>query len=189
MVGCELQHVLVGGRRLVELVLLHVHLGEREPGLGEARVLAGRALEDALAFGPPSGLDLRKSLALGVGLMPLSVLALLQAEDVRLLYPEFGSRLLPIVRTFISFPAGVLRTNFPRFVLYTFVGSFIWCAALALGGYLFGARWEELRALMRPFDIPIALVILAAGAWYVYHHVKNFREQSVTPPVNAEREA
>ena len=88
----------------------------------------------------------------------------------------FISRLLPIVRTFISFPAGVMRTNFPTFTLYTFVGSFIWCGALALGGYLFGARWEELRAIMRPFDIPIALVILAAGAYYIYHHVKNFRE-------------
>jgi membrane protein DedA with SNARE-associated domain len=93
-------------------------------------------------------------------------------------WAAFISRLLPIVRTFISFPAGVMRTNFPTFVLYTFTGSFIWCAALAVGGYMFGSRWEELRAIMRPFDIPIALVILAAGAWYVYHHVKNFREQS-----------
>jgi membrane protein DedA with SNARE-associated domain len=90
----------------------------------------------------------------------------------------FISRLLPIVRTFISFPAGVMRTAFPSFTLYTFVGSFIWCAALALGGYMFGANWQQLRAIMRPFDIPIALVILAAGAWYIYHHVKNFREAS-----------
>jgi membrane protein DedA with SNARE-associated domain len=90
----------------------------------------------------------------------------------------FISRLLPIVRTFISFPAGVMRTPFSTFTLYTFVGSFIWCAALALGGYMFGANWQQLRAIMRPFDIPIALVILAAGAWYIYHHVKNFREAS-----------
>jgi membrane protein DedA with SNARE-associated domain len=93
-------------------------------------------------------------------------------------WAAFISRLLPIVRTFISFPAGVMRTKFPTFTLFTFVGSFIWCGALALGGYLFGARWEELRAIMRPFDIPIALVILAAGAWYVYHHIKSFKESS-----------
>jgi len=93
-------------------------------------------------------------------------------------WAAFISRLLPIVRTFISFPAGVMRTNFPTFALYTFVGSFIWCAALALGGYMFGANWEELRALMRPFDIPIALVILAAGGWYIYHHIKSFKESS-----------
>lgn len=90
----------------------------------------------------------------------------------------FISRLLPIVRTFISFPAGVMRTNFSTFTLYTFVGSFIWCGALALGGYMFGANWQQLRAIMRPFDIPIALVILGAGVWYIYHHVKNFREAS-----------
>ena len=91
-------------------------------------------------------------------------------------WAAFISRLLPIVRTFISFPAGVMRTNFPTFTLYTFVGSFIWCGALALGGFLFGANWEELRAKMRPFDIPIALIILAAGAWYIYPHIRNFRE-------------
>jgi membrane protein DedA with SNARE-associated domain len=95
----------------------------------------------------------------------------------------FISRLLPIVRTFISFPAGVLRTSFLPFAVYTFVGSFIWCGALATGGYLFGARWEDLRAIMRPFDIPVALVILAAGAWYVYHHIQNFR-QSNSPTTN-----
>ena len=73
-----------------------------------------------------------------------------------------------------------MRTRFPTFVLYTFLGSFIWCGALAWAGYMFGANWEELRAIMRPFDIPIALIILAGGAWYVYHHIKNFRTQSAT---------
>ena len=90
----------------------------------------------------------------------------------------FISRLLPIVRTFISFPAGVARTRFWTFVVYTFVGSFLWCGGLAWGGYLFGARWEELRALMRPFDIPIAVVILGAAGYYIYRHVKHFRRVS-----------
>jgi membrane protein DedA with SNARE-associated domain len=88
----------------------------------------------------------------------------------------FLSRLLPIVRTFISFPAGVVRTRFPTFVVFSFVGSFLWCGALAAGGFVFGARWEELRAIMRPFDIPIAIVIVAAGAYYVYRHIQHFRE-------------
>jgi membrane protein DedA with SNARE-associated domain len=87
-------------------------------------------------------------------------------------WAAFISRLLPIVRTFISFPAGVARMNFPRFVSYSFAGSFIWCALLALGGYFFGEHWEELRAMMRPFDIPIALVIVAGLVYYVYHHVR-----------------
>jgi membrane protein DedA with SNARE-associated domain len=87
-------------------------------------------------------------------------------------WTAFLSRLLPIVRTFISFPAGVAKTGLARFSTLTFVGSFLWCAALAYGGYVFGSRWEELRAIMRPFDIPIAIVLVAGLVYYVVHHVR-----------------
>ena len=94
-------------------------------------------------------------------------------------WTAFISRLLPIVRTFISFPAGVARTRLIPFTVYSFIGSFIWCGALAYGGYVFGARWEELRAIMRPFDIPIAIVLLGGFAYYIYHHVRRgARKQS-----------
>ena len=93
---------------------------------------------------------------------------------------NFVARLLPIVRTFISFPAGVFRISFWPFAVLTFVGSFIWCGLLALGGYYFGEHWEELRAIMRPFDIPIAIVLLAGFGYYVYHHIK--RAQRPAPP-------
>jgi membrane protein DedA with SNARE-associated domain len=95
-------------------------------------------------------------------------------------WASFISRLLPIVRTFISFPAGVVRMNFPRFTIYSFVGSFIWCGLLALGGFYFGEHWEQLRAIMRPFDIPIAIVIVAAFAYYVYHHIRKRRVEKPT---------
>jgi membrane protein DedA with SNARE-associated domain len=94
----------------------------------------------------------------------------------------FISRLLPIVRTFISFPAGVVRTRFWTFVVFTFVGSFLWCAALGLGGYMFGENWEDLRAVMRPFDIPIAVIIVGAAAYYIYRHIQHFRGQELTVP-------
>ncbi len=87
-------------------------------------------------------------------------------------WTAFLSRLFPIIRTFISFPAGVARTRLIPFTVYSFIGSFIWCGVLAYGGYVFGARWEELRAIMRPFDIPIAIVLLAGFAYYIYHHVR-----------------
>jgi membrane protein DedA with SNARE-associated domain len=87
-------------------------------------------------------------------------------------WAAFISRLLPIVRTFISFPAGVTRARFIPFTVLSFVGSFIWCSLLAWGGYHFGEHWEELRAIMRPFDIPIAIVIVGAFAYYVYRHVR-----------------
>jgi membrane protein DedA with SNARE-associated domain len=93
-------------------------------------------------------------------------------------WAAFISRLLPIVRTFISFPAGVTRMNFPRFTVYSFIGSFIWCGLLALGGYYLGEHWEELRAFMRPFDIPIAIAILAGFIYYVYHHIRKGRQKA-----------
>lgn len=87
-------------------------------------------------------------------------------------WAAFISRLLPIVRTFISFPAGVVRMHFGRFTIYSFVGSFIWCGLLALGGFYFGEHWEQLRAIMRPFDIPIAIIIVLGLGYYIYHHVR-----------------
>jgi membrane protein DedA with SNARE-associated domain len=84
----------------------------------------------------------------------------------------FGSRLLPVVRTFISVPAGIARMNFWQFTVYTFAGAFIWSVGLAYGGYKLGQNYEDLRAWMRPLDYPIAAIIAAAVVWYVYRHVK-----------------
>ncbi len=87
----------------------------------------------------------------------------------------FFSRLLPVVRTFISFPAGVARMRFRTFLGYTFAGSFPWCWALAYGGYLLGEHWESLRAVMRPFDIPIIVVFLILAAIYIYHRLRELK--------------
>jgi len=85
----------------------------------------------------------------------------------------FVSRLLPVVRTLISLPAGIARMHFIKFVIYTFLGSFIWCAGLAYGGYQLGEHWEQLRAIMRPFDPLISALIIALIAFYIYRHVKH----------------
>ncbi len=92
-------------------------------------------------------------------------------------WAAFISRLLPIVRTFISFPAGVVKVPLIRFTLFTFVGSFIWTAGLAAAGYLFGARWEVIREVMRPFDIPIAVAIISGMGYYLYHHIRRGKSQ------------
>jgi membrane protein DedA with SNARE-associated domain len=89
----------------------------------------------------------------------------------------FASRLLPVVRTFVSLPAGVARTNFPKFLLYTFLGSFLWALGLAWAGYQLGAHYERIREVMRPFDIPIILVVLAFAAWHVRHKLQERREE------------
>jgi membrane protein DedA with SNARE-associated domain len=88
------------------------------------------------------------------------------------MWAAFISRLLPVVRTFISFPAGVARVRLVPFLILTFLGSFPWCVGLAYGGYLLGEHWEELRSVMRPFDIPIIAVGLILVGWFIYHHVR-----------------
>ena len=92
----------------------------------------------------------------------------------------FISRLLPVVRTFISNPAGIARMSFWKFTIYTFLGSFPWSLGLAYGGYLLGENWEDLRSAMRPFDIPILVLIIAAAAWFIYRRIRSLRMQSGT---------
>jgi membrane protein DedA with SNARE-associated domain len=88
----------------------------------------------------------------------------------------FVTRLLPVVRTFISLPAGIARMHIGKFLIYTFVGSFVWCAALSYGGYLLGEHWDTLREIMRPFDpIIIGAVVIFIG-WYIYRHIKRSKE-------------
>ena len=95
----------------------------------------------------------------------------------------FATRLMPVVRTFISVPAGVSRMNIWRFSFYTFLGAFPWSVGLAWGGYALGANWESLRGVMRPFDIPIVLAVLIAIAWYVRHKRKELRRDAEETPL------
>ena len=81
-------------------------------------------------------------------------------------------RLLPVVRTFIALPAGIARMNRVRFHLYTFVGSWLWCLALAYVGMRLGERWDSdprLKAWIHRFDFAIvaaAVVVIAAFLWH-----------------------
>jgi len=90
----------------------------------------------------------------------------------------FASRLLPVVRTFIAFPAGVARMKMSRFILYTFLGSLPWCIGLAYVGQLLGEQWdknETLKAWFHRFDFVIGFLILAGAVWWVWRHLKNSR--------------
>jgi membrane protein DedA with SNARE-associated domain len=89
----------------------------------------------------------------------------------------FFSRLLPVVRTFISIPAGIARMNFWKFSIYTFVGSFPWSLGLAYIGVRVGGDWDAMRSVMRPFDYPILAVIILAGVWFVVRRIKELRAQ------------
>jgi membrane protein DedA with SNARE-associated domain len=90
----------------------------------------------------------------------------------------FVSRLLPAVRTFIAFPAGVARMNLTRFVIYTFAGSLPWCIGLAYVGQKLGEQWDKndtLKTWFHRFDFVIGIVVVLAVAWWVWRHIKHSR--------------
>ncbi len=87
----------------------------------------------------------------------------------------FVSRLLPVVRTFISLPAGVARMPFGRFSVYTFVGCLPWTLALALAGYGLGSQWHTVERLLRPISILVAVAVLAAIAWWMVRQRRSTR--------------
>lgn len=90
----------------------------------------------------------------------------------------FVARLLPVVRTFISFPAGISRMSFGKFTVLSFLGSFPWSLGLAYGGYILGEHWEDLRRAMRPFDIPIIAAVVLLAGFYVYHRLKTTSQET-----------
>ena len=85
----------------------------------------------------------------------------------------FLSRLLPVVRTFIAFPAGVSRMRLLPFTAYTLAGSYLWCLALAYAGMKLGQHWEELAPYFHQFDAAIGILIIAGVALVVYNRVRN----------------
>jgi len=102
-------------------------------------------------------------------------------------FARFGSiavfigRLLPVIRTFIALPAGIAGMSMTRFQLYTFLGSWPWCYALAYVGMRLGDRWSSdpgLREFMRRFDGVIIAAAVIAVAWYVWMRWKHSREGS-----------
>jgi membrane protein DedA with SNARE-associated domain len=91
----------------------------------------------------------------------------------------FVSRLLPAIRTFIAFPAGVARMNIPRFIIYTFAGSLPWCVGLAYVGQKLGEHWDKdprLKTLFHRFDFVIGIVIVLAAGWWIWRHVRHSKK-------------
>lgn len=97
-------------------------------------------------------------------------------------FDRFGSiavlvgRMLPIIRTFIALPAGIARMNQVRFHIYTFIGSWPWCFALAYVGMKLGDQFdknEQFKAVFHRFQLGVEVVIVAGVVWYVWTHWKN----------------
>jgi membrane protein DedA with SNARE-associated domain len=87
-------------------------------------------------------------------------------------------RLLPVVRSFIAFPAGMARMPLARFHIYTFVGSWPWCFALAWIGMKLGDQWRtdpRLSHLLHRMDFVVVGLCAAAGIWFVWHRIRRAR--------------
>lgn len=90
-------------------------------------------------------------------------------------------RLLPIVRTFIAFPAGIAKMPQLRFHIYTFIGSWPWCFALAYAGMKLGQAWHtdpRFYAWFHRFHLAVEVVLLAAIAWFIWSHLRRRRQNS-----------
>ena len=85
----------------------------------------------------------------------------------------FIGRILPVIRTFISIPAGVAKMNFLKFSFYTFFGSLPWNFVLALVGFKAGENWDILLPYFHKFDFVIIGVIVFGTVWYIYSHFRH----------------
>ena len=100
----------------------------------------------------------------------------------------FFGRLLPVIRTFISLPAGVVRMNFWRFTLYTVLGCLPWCLLLAWIGTLLGERWDEAERVIRPFAWAIAGVLVLGLAVFVWRRIRTIRIEEAARAARATAE-
>jgi membrane protein DedA with SNARE-associated domain len=80
----------------------------------------------------------------------------------------FFSRFLPVVRTFISFPAGVARMPLGRFIVYSAAGALLWSVGLVYAGTVLGANWVDIRHSLQPFDTVILVIVVIAVVLFVW---------------------
>ena len=89
----------------------------------------------------------------------------------------FLGRLTPVIRSFVSIPAGVMETPLVRYTLLTLAGSAMWCFAFAGAGWAAGSNWEDFHHAFRYLDYLIAAVIVAVAAWLVMRYVRKRRRR------------
>ena len=93
-------------------------------------------------------------------------------------FTVFISRCLPVVRTFISFPAGTTRMNFAKFTFYTFAGCVPWVFALTYFGYYLGENWDRVGSYLHYLDYAVVLAVLV-GAVYLFLRWRSSRSSQV----------
>ena len=84
----------------------------------------------------------------------------------------FLGRLTPVIRSFVSIPAGVFEARFVRYTLLTLLGSAIWCFAFAGAGYAAGEAWEDFHHAFRYVEYVVAAAIIGGAAWFSWRYLK-----------------
>ena len=84
----------------------------------------------------------------------------------------FFSRMIPVVRTFFSFPAGIAKMPFCKFSLYTFFGSLPWVIFLTYIGIMTGENWQNIEVYFRRFDWLIVIVAIFGFGWWLYKKLR-----------------
>ncbi len=101
---------------------------------------------------------------------------LMSEKDIRFaesIFTKYGheivlvSRMIPLIRTFISFPAGIVEMNFKKFVIYTLIGSLIWNSFLTYLGFSLGSEWQTIISFFNQFDIPIIIILIILFFYYI----------------------
>jgi membrane protein DedA with SNARE-associated domain len=94
----------------------------------------------------------------------------------------FLGRLTPVVRSFVSIPAGVMETPLVRYTLLTLAGSAMWCFAFAGGGWAAGARWEEVHDAFSYLDYLVVGVVVVLAGWLVVRRLRRRRLAEESQP-------
>jgi membrane protein DedA with SNARE-associated domain len=92
----------------------------------------------------------------------------------------FFGRLLPVIRTYISFPAGISKMDVKRFSIYTTLGALPWTALFACLGVKMGNNWELIRAKLHNFDIAIGIIVIVCLVLYVLRHIKHSKKEATS---------
>ncbi len=88
----------------------------------------------------------------------------------------FLCRMLPVIRTFVSLPAGILRAKKRFFFTFTFLGSLVWSYLLVFVGVKLGQNLEAFKHIWHKFDILILTVCIILGGLYIYKHISHLKE-------------
>jgi membrane protein DedA with SNARE-associated domain len=100
-------------------------------------------------------------------------------------FTVLASRVLPVIRTFISLPAGIARMNFVRFCVYTFVGALPWCYLLTWFGVRLGKHWTRVHDWLHKADLGISIVLVVLFVVWLWHHLRPDPADDETAPTAA----